>query len=138
MRQWLEKLGRKMSAFMIGRYGTDELSRFLVFTGLGVMLLSWIPVLRILYPISWVLIVIAYFRSFSKNIIKRSAERDRFLRRTSKIRGKFNVWKRMWHDRSTHSYFKCPNCKTLVRVPKGKGRIAITCTKCRTEFIKTT
>ncbi len=138
MKQWLQRIGYKFSQWMIGRYGTDEMSRTLSWVGIGFLLLSCIPVLRILYIPAWALIIWAYFRCFSKNIVKRSRERDKYMKLTGKVRSKLNVYKRMWKDRKTHRYFKCPKCGTMIRVPKGKGKIAITCTKCRNEIIKTT
>lgn len=138
MRQWFDGLRRKFQTWMIGRYGIDELSRTLLWAGIIIMFLSCIRVLRFFYPLAWILIIFSYFRAFSKNIIKRSRERDKFLRATSKIRSRFSVYKKMWKDRKTHNYYRCPGCKTMIRVPKGKGKIAITCTKCRTQIIKTT
>lgn len=142
MKQWFEKMGRKMQQWMVGRYGTDELSRCLVWVGIGIMIISCFiqqtTVKSILYFISWIIIIYSYYRTFSKNIIKRSKERDNYLRFTSGFRGKFSVLKKRWRDRKTHNYYRCPKCKTYIRVPKGKGKIAITCPKCRNEIIKTT
>ena len=50
--------------------------------------------------------------------------------------GKENNLKKRWAQRSTYRFFKCPQCKQTVRVPKGRGKICITCPKCKTEFIK--
>ncbi len=138
MKAWLEKMSRKAQNWMIGRYGTDELSRFLLWTGVICMFLSCFDKLRILYIPAWILVIWSYFRSFSKNIIKRSRERDQYIRLTAKFRSKLSILKRRWKDRKTHNYYKCPKCKTYIRVPKGKGKIAISCTKCRNEIIKTT
>ena len=49
---------------------------------------------------------------------------------------KKNNLKKRWAQRSTYRFFKCPQCKQTVRVPKGRGKICITCPKCKTEFIK--
>lgn len=138
MRNWLDKMSRKFQNFMIGRYGTDELSRFLLWVGIICMFLSWIAPLRFLYLPAWIVVIWAYIRVMSKNIIKRSKERDKYLRMTSKVRARLSIYKKMWKDRHSHRYFKCPNCKTFIRVPKGKGKIVITCTKCRNEITKTT
>lgn len=138
MKNWLQNLNRRFETMMIGRYGTDELSRTLLWAGIILMLVCCFVKVPFLYPLSWVLVIYAYFRSFSKNIIKRSRERDKFMRSTAKIRSKFSMLKRRWKDRKTHNYYRCPKCKTMIRVPKGKGKIAITCPKCRNEIIKTT
>lgn len=142
MKQWFENLARKLQSKMIGRYGTDELSRFLLWTGVALMVISWFIKQDAgrngIYLIAWILVIVAYFRTFSKNIIKRSRERDIFLRLTAKIRSRFSLYKRMWKDRKTCNYYRCPKCKTMIRVPKGKGKIIITCKVCRNEITRTT
>lgn len=140
MRRWLEEMGRRLQRFMIGRYGTDELSIFLLRLAVVIILLSCIPKLAIINPLGWVIAGIAVYRSCSKKITARSRERDWYLAKTSKvapkISSKINLYKRIWNERATHRYFRCPNCKTMVRVPRGKGRIEITCTKCRSKMIR--
>lgn len=138
MKNWFGNLGRKMQLWMIGRYGTDELSKFLVWAGLVLLIASYFRPLRFLSIFAWIVLIWSYFRIFSKNVVKRSRERETYMRLTAKIRSKINVYKRMFRERKTHRYFKCPRCKTMIRVPKGKGKIAITCRKCGNELIKTT
>lgn len=138
MKRWFEKMNWKFRHWMIGRYGMDELSRTLMVTGLVFIFGSWIPAVRFLYIPAWICIVYAYFRCFSKKIGKRSLERDKYMKFHNKVTGKINIYKRMWRERKTHRYFKCPNCKTMVRVPKGKGKIVITCTRCHHEIVKRT
>lgn len=142
MRKWFDNLSKKLSNWMIGRYGTDELSRCLIWTGIVFLLLSMFvrvqAVASLFNLFAWILVIYSYFRVLSRNIVKRSKERDKFLRLTSGIRSWFSVFKKRWLDRKTHNYYRCPKCKTYIRVPKGRGKIAITCPKCREEFIKTT
>lgn len=142
MKNKLNNFRYKMQRWMIGRYGTDELSKALLWIGIVLILLSYfvkaVSARNLLCSLAWIAVIYAYFRVFSKNIIKRSKERDIYLRKTAKLRSSMSVYKKMWHDRKTHNYYKCPNCKTWVRVPKGRGKIAISCKKCREEFIKTT
>jgi ribosomal protein L37AE/L43A len=68
----------------------------------------------------------AIFRSFSRNVYKRYQENHRFLLFFDRLK-----------DRK-HKIFQCPRCRQMVRVPRGKGKIAITCPKCRERFIKKT
>ena len=35
-------------------------------------------------------------------------------------------------------YFICPRCRQTVRVPRHKGKIAITCPKCKERFERRT
>ena len=129
----LRQLGNKMKTglyrFMAGRYGTDKLNTVILWTGVIVMLLSmflegWGSV--ILWILSYVCMGWALYRSFSRNTYKRYQENRRFLNILERIK-----------DRE-HRYYACPKCRQQVRVPKGKGKIAIICPKCREKFIKKT
>ena len=123
---------------MYGRYGVDELYRPMWITALVLMLLACIPELQFLSVVGLVLLVWCSIRCYSKNIEKRKAERDAYLRFIGKIKGWCSLRKRMRKERKTHRYFKCPDCKKWLRVPKGKGKIQITCPHCHKEIIKKT
>ncbi len=126
--------------FMQGRYGVDQLSKFLLIIGLVVVLVSAFfgshPVSLILYLFGWVFVIYCYFRVFSRNVSKRYAENQAFLNRTYKIRNFFRSQKSIWTQRKTHHIYTCPSCKQKIRIPKGKGKIEIRCPKCGTTFIK--
>ena len=49
--------------------------------------------------------------------------------------GLLDKWKRQWHEYRTYRYLICPQCAQRLRVPRGKGKIRVTCTKCRNQFI---
>jgi hypothetical protein len=140
MRKWFSNLGYKISGFMQGRYGYDELSRFLSIAGIIIMFVSCIPYLHLLYFPGLAMLVWSWYRIFSRNIYKRQMERSRYLDIRDKTVQKFRMRKSMWRDRKTHKYYKCPGCKTFVRITKpGKGkRIMVTCPKCRRSFEKRT
>lgn len=78
------------------------------------------------------------FRTFSKNITKRSMENYKFAMFMSPVYSWFKRLQRSIRDSKTHKYYKCPSCKATLRLPKGKGKILITCPKCRNEFTKKT
>lgn len=128
----------------MGRYGVDGLNRALTWLGLVLVVAStfgrfWAP-LRYLSLAGLVVMWLAIFRMFSRNIARRQSEYMTYYRLTSGIRKKFNLWKSMFKERNTHKYYKCPKCKAHVRIrkpPKGKN-IAVRCTKCGEEFIKRT
>ena len=139
MKNFLNRLRYTFSGFMQGRYGFDELNKFLYIAGLILYLVVIIfPRLVFLsffavFGIAW-----AFMRCMSKNFIKRQAERAAFLKIKNKIDKKLNFYKNAWKARKTHKYFKCEKCKASLKVPKGKGKIQVTCPKCSHKMIKKT
>lgn len=125
----------RIARFMAGRYGMDSLSRFLNFVVIALLILSVFRVPYV-YIAALVLLVINYFRIFSRNTGKRYAENEKFLAATYKIRQKFALSRQHMQQRRYYRFYRCPQCRQKVRVPKGKGRICITCPKCRHEFVK--
>lgn len=138
MKKWFRNLGYKMQSFMYGRYGYDELSKTMSIMSIICLIMAIFPNLQFLSLIGLVLWVWVIFRCYSKNLSKRQREREAYLRFTGGIKGWFNLKKRAWSERKTHCYFKCEQCKKTLRVPKGKGKIKITCPECRREIIKKT
>lgn len=126
----------KLQRFMYGRYGFDELSKVYFAVVIVCMLLSIVFNSSFLYVFSLVLLVYSYIRAFSKNIAKRQQEAQKFRNLRYKQSVKWNTFKLHQQQKKIYRFFKCPNCKQKVRVPKGKGKICITCPKCQTEFIK--
>lgn len=129
-RQFSAKLSQALRGFMAGRYGTDRLNMAILCTGLVASLLSvfsQIPGLNmVLFVLSYGLMIWAIFRSLSRNTYKRYQENRKFLQIFDRLK-----------DRQ-HRYFDCPKCHQMVRVPRGKGKIAITCPRCREKFVKKT
>ena len=125
----------KMQRFMYGRYGMDDLGRFMNIVVLVVFVLSML-LLPQLSSVAIALMVINYFRIFSRNTYKRSQENAVYLRLFGKIKAPFLGQIQRFKQRKTHRYFHCPSCRQSLRVPKGKGKLSITCPKCKTTFEK--
>ena len=130
----------RLQRFMYGRYGMDAFGKFLSWTSMILLLLSMFIRLKwnILYYVALALLIYCYFRVFSRNVQKRYQENCTYYRYTNKIRDFFKRQKSYAQQSKTHRIFKCPNCGKKIRVPRGKGRIAIRCRTCGTEFIKKT
>lgn len=138
MKNFFRSVGAKMQQWMSGRYGVDELSRAMSIAAVVGLLISCIPNLQFMYIPTMVLWVWSLIRSYSRNLERRKAERAAYLRFTGRIKSWFSLKKRAWQERKTHRYFRCKQCKTVLRVPKGKGKIKITCSKCHSEIVKKT
>lgn len=127
----------KLQRFMYGRYGNDKFNMFLMFAALVVLIISWFTS-RYISIFAIAILVYSYYRMFSRNYVKRSAENTKYINITFRLRGFFARYKKMWEQRKTYKFFKCPSCKQQVRVPRGHGRVEITCPKCRANFQRTT
>lgn len=130
--KWLKY---KLQTMLVGRNGVDALCRFHLAVSVLFILVSGllirIPTAEaITNTLGLLMLAYSYFRMFSRNIPKRYEENRRFLKR-------FNRISRMAGDK-THRYYRCSSCGQTIRVPKGKGRIQITCPKCKNTFIKKT
>ena len=129
-RQFTAKLTAGFRNFMVGRYGTDRLNMVILGVGLVASLLSvlikFAPGNLVLLFLSYGMMFWAIFRTLSRNTYKRYQENRKFLQLTGRLK-----------DRE-HRYFDCPKCRQMVRVPRGKGKISITCPRCREKFVKKT
>ncbi len=125
----------KLYRFMIGRYGNDNLNRFLTAISIVCLVLSLFGP-RIFYLLAIAILVYVYFRMFSRNIYKRTMENNLYMRYEYRIKQYFATLKRDMNQRKTHHIYRCPSCRQKIRIPRGKGRIEIRCPKCSQTFIK--
>ena len=130
MRNWLQRV-------MAGRYGVDEYSRFLNIVALVSLVLS-ILFNNGLSVFFWLLAIISlvwtYFRMFSRNTYKRRAENNAYLTIRYSMTRKLSGLKQRMQQKRYYRFYKCPKCGITPRVPKGKGKIRITCPKCGEIF----
>lgn len=126
----------KLIRFMYGRYGVDALGKCMLGLGLTCAVMTWFTDTALFSLLSWVFIIWTYFRMFSKNVYKRSAENRMYLEKTYRLRCFFARQKNMLAQRKTHHIYTCPTCKQKIRIPRGKGRIEVRCPKCSATFIK--
>lgn len=127
---FFQRIGMGMRRFMMGRYGSDQLNMTMLVTALVIYIVSLFisnatagAVMMVVYML---LMFYCIFRMMSRNTYKRHQENRRFLHFFVRLK-----------DRQ-HRYFKCPRCRQQVRVPRKKGKIAITCPKCKERFVKKT
>lgn len=126
----------RVTRFMYGRYGADQLSKAMTYVTLILLLITIFKPNIILFTIAFIMLVYNYYRMFSRNISRRHSENEAYLKVKYKIIGRFNNFKLRLKDKKTHKIFKCPSCSQKIRVPKGKGKIMIKCPKCRIEFTR--
>lgn len=132
------KFRDRFANWMSGRNGMDELARFESGLVLILLIISLFSRLGLLYIVALVVMIHMYYRMFSRNVSKRYEENQKFLNLRYNSTVEWNKKKKHFAQRKTYCFFKCPQCKQEVRVPRGHGKICITCPRCRTEFIKRT
>lgn len=125
----------KLQRFMWGRYGNDRYNQFLMIVSLVLLVLSMLGP-DILYLLALVMMIYVYYRMLSRQTAKRAAENQRYWQKEMKVRSWFLKKKNEFAQRKDFHIYKCPKCRQKLRVPRGRGRIAIRCRKCGTEFIK--
>jgi len=124
----------RVAAFMAGRRGSDELYRFLIIVWACLAVANIFVGSVIISSIGLAIGIYATYRAFSKNIYKRSRENDTYLKMTKGIRDSANLMKCKLRDRKTHVYKKCPKCKSVLRLPKERGKHTARCPRCSERF----
>ena len=146
----------KLARFMQGRYGIDELGRFLMGTTFFILIMEMLTGWHVLTLVFWAIFILVYYRMFSRDYGKRYQENQRFLTarymfntkwhqifykksntyNNSGVKCQFQKLKREIQQRIQYHIYKCPNCSQKIRIPRGKGKIMVRCPKCNMEFMK--
>lgn len=130
---------QKLARFMMGRNGQDQLNLFLTVVCLVLLVLS--AFIRggfgsFLNGLALALLILSWFRMLSRNLPRRRAENEQYLRRRYQVTGWLRRLKTRWEQRRDYRFFTCPSCHTTLRVPKGRGKIRIVCRKCGSSFTR--
>ena len=138
---FFQRMGMAVARFMYGRNGVDQLNRalaaaYLILFFVGMLISNLLKSDALAYVFTVlenILVVILLFRTLSKNLYKRRAENQRWVNWWWRIKSN-NAGAKARHADKDHKYFTCKQCKTICRVPVGKGKIIITCPKCRAQI----
>lgn len=127
----LVKLQQKYTQVMRGRYGRfDDLNKLLLLVWLLVSIVSRLLPFHLGTIIEGLLLGLMFYRIFSRRIVVRSNENQKFLQ-------KLVSWKRFFNRRkNSYRYFNCPSCSQKMRAPRGRGKIKVTCHNCHAQFVK--
>lgn len=130
----MTKLRMSIYSFMRGRYGSDALNQFLLVIVFILLILNMFTLQNIVFNLLIELLMIyILFRSFSKNIYARQRENSFYLSKKRFVKRMYMLMVKQLKDNG-HKYYLCPNCSQIVRVPKGRGNIEISCPHCREKF----
>lgn len=125
---------QKLLQIWYNKYGNDQLGTFIYILWLVLLVLNIFLRTRIIYYFELCCMFLYFYRFFSRNHSQRAAENMKYLEIKQKITSKFSNNKDYYTTEVTYKFYKCKCCGAKLRVPKGKGKITITCPKCKTSF----
>ena len=134
MNAFMNKMRDRLTHFMAGRYGADQLNRAMILCALIITLIGAFTGLRILVLAADALLIVAFYRMLSRDAASRVLENQKYMERTQKIRRTVGEQMSRWKNRKQYRYFTCPKCHDRLRVPRGVGNVTITCRKCGEKF----
>ena len=126
----------KMAQWMMGRYGIDQLTQAFMIAGCAVVLVNFFAHSGVLSTIALLLMGWGLFRCYSRNIAARAKELAKYQELMVKPKAWWRLTNKKWVNRKTTLYFKCKGCGSILNVPKGKGKLRVTCPKCGTQVEK--
>lgn len=134
---------QRIAQFMYGRNGIDAFGQFLLFAAIGLMILvwvfSWASALAAVFQVGeWAALIYCIWRVLSRNIYKRQQENAKYMQKRQEASRWFRGLKDRWQQRKDYKFFRCPSCHALLRVPRGKGKLLLTCRKCGNRFERKT
>ena len=128
----------KFFRFMAGRNGVDQLSRVSSYVALALIVVNLFTRNLVVWALAILTLVYSYFRIFSKNVYRRREENARYMALQYKAVTGVRNWRDRMSQRRDYVFFRCPGCHAMLRVPRGKGRLRVTCRKCGAAFEKRT
>ena len=131
MKEFLYRLRWKIQKFMQGRNGVDELNRILLYAVLVLYVLSIILQSLVLDYLAFAGVLYLLYRTLSRNLYVRREENRKVVTWLETTRIKME-------QRKDYKIFKCKGCGRYIRVPRGKGKIEVTCPMCGKKTIHRT
>jgi ribosomal protein S27E len=123
-----------LRTFMTGRNGVDQLNIAVILLAVALNLIAGFTGMDLFTLLATIALVWAIYRMFSRNLNKRRAENDRFTGLWSSMKAGYSAWLTRKRQSREYRFFTCPGCKNKLRVPRGKGKLQITCPRCGQRF----
>lgn len=129
-----QKFKNGVRSFMSGRNGSDQLCLALILLGIVLILLGSITNLVIIDYLGLASYIYSLFRMFSRNLVKRRAENEKYLAFRRSFKTNVSQFFARLKNSKQYKYFRCPQCKARLRLPRKVGEVTVTCGKCRHQF----
>lgn len=129
-----QKIKNGFRNFMTGRYGSDQLSLALLIAGIVLSLLSSLSRITLFYYLGLACYIWGIFRMFSRNTVKRAEENQKFISFRQNFKSNTRQFFVRIKNMKKYRYFRCPECKARLRLPRKVGEVTVTCGKCHHQF----
>lgn len=129
-----QKFKNGVRNFMSGRNGSDQLCLALILLGIVLILLGSITNLVIIDYLGLASYIYSLFRMFSRNLVKRRAENEKYLAFRRNFKTNISQFFARLKNSKQYKYFRCPQCKARLRLPRKVGEVTVTCGKCHHQF----
>lgn len=123
----------KIRTFLQNAYGFDQLSQHIYYLALILFVIDMFIRVNVLRLISLALMIYSAYRSLSSKRSKRARELVLYRRFLRNVRVRFKVIKLNITDRK-YKYVMCKSCGQQLRVPRKRGKLEVTCSRCRHKF----
>lgn len=133
---FMNRIKAGLYRFMSGRYGADQLSMTALWTAIILSVLGSLTGLSFLGLLSTALFVWTLFRMLSRNLVRRRLENDKYQRLIAPVSTWFHQARTRFKLRKQYLYFRCPQCKSMLKLPRKVGEVTMTCGKCNHQFKK--
>ncbi len=125
----------RLRRFMAGRYGSDAFGHFLAWAALVLFVLGMLS-RRGFYWLGLAVLAYSYYRMLSRDIARRRAENDWYWQKRNAVLRRAQQLRRRFALRRSYRYFRCPQCRQALRIPRGRGKVSIDCPKCGNHFVR--
>lgn len=134
---FLQRAATTLKRVFRGCYGGDQLSMAMTYASLVLILLGALPRMEVLLALAYALVIMSFARMFSRKVAARRRENEWFLRKTAPLVTKYYQALARFKNRKNYAYFRCPGCRSWLKLPRGAGKVTITCLKCGRQTNKT-
>lgn len=124
--------------FMYGRRGIDALGMALLALSFVLLIASRFIFSGVFSTLALLALIYCYYRALSRDLYKRAAENDKFSQFCRPLYGWFASLITRIQENKTYCHFKCRSCGQKMRVPRGHGKVSVTCPRCGAQTIKDT
>ena len=127
----MKKIIGRIKKWFQNKYGMDELGSMLSISGMILLVLASYFKSSILKSLAAAGLIFFVYRFFSSQRWERQEENRQFCKY-------IKLWKMRYECKKEYRIYLCKRCGRFVRVPKGKGKIQVTCTACGAKMMKRT